>query len=180
MASRFASTSEKEILSINEEAVPKNKKMATKYLMVSYLISPASYYKAQNRNTMPCLRKLSSTKIIMKTMKYLMFFSLVSTTRGIQLNIEEMTPQQLNKCLQKFYLSERRRDGTFYNKKSLTVVRAALDRHLRNPPLNKPFSIISPLFIQLVWYILKLKQLFTSVSVNCGGYLPRSTSVNNC
>ena len=83
MASRFASTSEKEILSMNEEAVPKNTKMATKYLMVSYLISPASYYKAKNQNTMPCLRKLSSTNI---TMKHLMFFSLVSTTRGIQLN----------------------------------------------------------------------------------------------
>ena len=43
MASRFASTSEKEILLMNEEAVPKNTKMATKYLMVSFLISPASY-----------------------------------------------------------------------------------------------------------------------------------------
>ena len=75
-----------------------------------------------------------------------------------------MTPQQLNKCLQKFYLSARRRDGTFYNKKSLTAIRAALDRHLRSPPLNKPFFIIGPQFIQLVWYILK--QLFTSVSVN--------------
>ena len=37
--------------------------------MVSYLISPASYSKAKNQNTMPCLRKLSSTKITMKTMK---------------------------------------------------------------------------------------------------------------
>ena len=34
-----------------------------------------------------------------------------------------MTPQQLNKCLQKFYLSARGRNGTFYNKKSLTAVR---------------------------------------------------------
>ena len=31
MASRFASVSEEEILSINEEAVPKNTKMATKF-----------------------------------------------------------------------------------------------------------------------------------------------------
>ena len=85
MASRFASTSEKEILSMNEEAVTKNTKMATKYLMVSYLISPASYYKAKNQNTMPCLRKLSSSKITMKTMKHLMFFSLVSTSRGTRM-----------------------------------------------------------------------------------------------
>ena len=60
-----------------------------------------------------------------------------------------MTPQQLNKCLQKFYLSARKRDGTFYNEKSLTAIRAALDRHLRSPPLNKPFSIIGdPLFTE--------------------------------
>ena len=54
MASRFASISEKEILSMTEEAVPKNTKTAAKFgvtvliLMVSYLISPASYSKAKN------------------------------------------------------------------------------------------------------------------------------------
>ena len=77
--------------------------------------------------------------------------------------IEEMTPQQLNNCLQKFYLSARRRDGTFYNKKSLTAIRAALDRNF--------CGIIGPLLIQLVCYVPK--QLFTSVPVNSGGYLPR-------
>ena len=55
---------------------------------------------------------------------------------------EEMTPLQLNKCLQKFYLSARRQDGTFYNETSLTAIRAALDQHLKSLPLNKPFSII--------------------------------------
>ena len=53
-----------------------------------------------------------------------------------------MSPSELNKCLQKFYLSARKRDGSFYNKKSLTAIRAALDRHLRSPPFSKPFSII--------------------------------------
>ena len=55
---------------MNEEAVPKNTKMATKFRVTvlngtpgSYLISPTSYSKAKNQNTMPCLRKLSSTKI---------------------------------------------------------------------------------------------------------------------
>ena len=55
---------------------------------------------------------------------------------------EEMSPPELNKCLQKFYLSARKRDGSFYNKKSLTAIRAALDRHLRSPPFSKPFSIV--------------------------------------
>ena len=53
-----------------------------------------------------------------------------------------MSPSELNKCLQKFYLSARKRDGSFYYKKSLTAIRAALDRHLRSPPFSKPFSII--------------------------------------
>ena len=60
---------------MNEEAVPKNTKMATKFgvtvingTLVRYFISQASYSKAKNENTMRCLRKLSSTKITMKTM----------------------------------------------------------------------------------------------------------------
>ena len=55
---------------------------------------------------------------------------------------EEMSPIQLNKCLQKFYLSARKRDGSYYNKKSLIAIRAALDRHLQSPPFSKPFSIV--------------------------------------
>ena len=83
-----------------------------------------------------------------------------------------MTPQQHEQCLQNFYLPARRRDGTFYNKKSLTAIQANLDRHLRSLLLNAPFTIIGPLFIQLVWCLLK--QLFALVAVNSGGYLPRS------
>ncbi|CAH3041592.1 unnamed protein product [Porites lobata] len=55
---------------------------------------------------------------------------------------EEMSPIQLNKCLQKFYLSARKREGSYYNKKSLIAIRAALDRHLKSPPFSKPFSIV--------------------------------------
>ena len=36
MASRFASISEKEILSMNEEAVPKNTKMAKKFIVTVF------------------------------------------------------------------------------------------------------------------------------------------------
>ena len=51
--------------------------------MVSYLIFSISHFKAKNENTIPCLRKLPSTKIKMKTIKNLIFFSMVSTTRRI-------------------------------------------------------------------------------------------------
>ena len=79
MASRFASFSENEILSMNKEALPKKHKNENivwcNSIIVSYLISPTSYSKAKNQNTMPSLRKLSNTKITMKTMKHLMSYT---------------------------------------------------------------------------------------------------------
>ena len=47
----------------------------------------------------------------------------------------------MNKCLSKFYVSMRRKDGSFYKKTSLLSIRAALDRHLKSLPHNKKFSI---------------------------------------
>ena len=52
------------------------------------------------------------------------------STRRISQKIEEMTPYELNKCLQKFYLSARKQDGTFYNKKSLTAWRVGFENFL--------------------------------------------------
>ena len=56
---------------------------------------------------------------------------------------EEMNPEELNKCLQKFYVAARKKAGNYYNRKSLTAIRASIDRHLRRAPLSKPFSIVS-------------------------------------
>ena len=39
-------------------------------------------------------------------------------------------------------MSARKQDRSYYNKAMLTSIRAAIDRHLRNEPNNKPFSII--------------------------------------
>ena len=47
----------------------------------------------------------------------------------------------MNKSLSKFYLSARKQDGSHYKKKSLLSIRAALDRYLRSPLLDKKFSI---------------------------------------
>ena len=55
------------------------------------------------------------------------FYRMVSNTERVSTPFEEMSPPELNKCLQKFYLSARKRDGSFCNKKSLTTIRAALD-----------------------------------------------------
>jgi len=53
-----------------------------------------------------------------------------------------MEKEELNKCLRKFYMSARKRDGSYYNKATLTSIRAAIDRHSRNEPNNTPFLII--------------------------------------
>ena len=69
MASRFASISTEEILSMNEGAVPKKTKIATKFDVTVFngklLIFLTCNFEAKNQNTMPCFRKLSSTKITM-------------------------------------------------------------------------------------------------------------------
>ena len=48
---------------------------------------------------------------------------------------------EMNKCLSKFYVSARKKDGSNYKKTSLMSIRAALDRHLRSEPHNKTYSI---------------------------------------
>ena len=77
-----------------------------------------------------------------------------------------MTPQQLNKCLQKFYLLARRPDGTFNNKKLLFAFVSIAQREFFCPSIRQYIvtnKVTLWYAIQLVWYILK--QLFTLVSV---------------
>lgn len=57
--------------------------------------------------------------------------------------IEEMSKDELNSCLKCFYTSARKQDGSYYKATSLKSIRSALDRHLRLPPHNKQFSIVS-------------------------------------
>ena len=57
--------------------------------------------------------------------------------------IEEMSKEESNVCLKCFYTSARKKDGTYYKSSSTKSIRAAIDRFLRSPPHNKPFSIIT-------------------------------------
>ena len=60
-----------------------------------------------------------------------------------------MEKVQLAKCLEKFYLGARQKDGGYYKSSSLRSIRAGLDRFLQSPELKKPFSIITdPEFTQ--------------------------------
>jgi hypothetical protein len=42
-----------------------------------------------------------------------------------------MEIDDLNQCLSKFYMSARKKDGSYYKKATLMSLQAALDRHLR-------------------------------------------------
>ena len=59
-----------------------------------------------------------------------------------------MEVNKMNKCLSKFYVSVRRKDGSFYNlKTSLLSVRAALNHHLKSVShrlTTKKFSSATP------------------------------------
>ena len=46
----------------------------------------------------------------------------------------------MKKGLSKFYVSVRRKDQRQFLKTSLSLVRAALNHHLKSPPHNKTFS----------------------------------------
>ena len=74
--------------------------------------------------------------------------------------IEEMTPEQLNNCQQKFCFSARRRDGTFYNKRVLTAIRAALNQNFSGI-LSKIKLLFGPLFIHSTSPLGKYQPLFT-------------------
>ena len=52
-----------------------------------------------------------------------------------------MEVTEMNNRLSKFCLSARKQDGSHYKKTSLLSIKAALDRYLRSPPINKKFSI---------------------------------------
>ena len=54
-----------------------------------------------------------------------------------------MSKAELNECLKCFYTSARKKNGTNYKITHKQAIRTAIDRFLRSPPNNKPFSIIS-------------------------------------
>ena len=61
-------------------------------------------------------------------------------------DFETMEVNEMNKCLSKFYVSVRKKDGSYYKRNSLLSVRAVLDRHLKSLPYNKKSSFYLSLF----------------------------------
>jgi len=57
--------------------------------------------------------------------------------------IQEMSKEELNACLSCFYMSVRKKDGTYSQTSLVKSIRAAIDRFLRWLLHNKPFSSIA-------------------------------------
>ncbi|CAC5387916.1 unnamed protein product [Mytilus coruscus] len=64
-------------------------------------------------------------------------------SKGLDANIEDRNPASLNKLLKEFYVNIRQANGDFYSRSSFCVIRQSINRHLKQPPHNKPFDIIS-------------------------------------
>ena len=65
--------------------------------------------------------------------------------------IEEMKKEDLNDCLKVFYAAVKQKDGKDFKVSSLRTIRAAIERYLKQPPINKPWSIVgvaSPQFVR--------------------------------
>ncbi|XP_028401214.1 uncharacterized protein LOC114524266 [Dendronephthya gigantea] len=60
-----------------------------------------------------------------------------------------MEKVELSLCLKKFYAAARKQDGSEFKVSTLRAIRSAIDRYLKQPPQNKPWSIIGdPVFEQ--------------------------------
>jgi len=70
-----------------------------------------------------------------------------------------MSKEELNVCLQCFYASARKKDGTYWKS-----IRAAIDHFLCTPPHNKPFSIISDQANKLLEHLQKASGKQASLS----------------
>ena len=144
-ASRFAEVSDEEICEIKINAVPKSMQNATKYgvklfkgkpafcFELNYFNSKVSVNQQKYRFNTEQPRKYSSSNLFQTEW--------FAQQKEFKTEFESMEVEEMNNCLSKFYLSARRKDGSYYKKTSLLSIRAALDRYLRSPPFNKKVSI---------------------------------------
>ena len=143
MASRFASISEKEILSMNDEAVPKNTKMSTKFGVTVF------------NDKLSLQPHILRRKIKIQCLVYENCRALKSQWK--QWNI---------RCFWACFQQQEEFNSTIETAAKIAYPYSGASHIAQNfcGILSKIKLLFGPLFIQLVWYILK--QLFTSTSVN--------------
>ena len=62
---------------------------------------------------------------------------------SLDISFESLEPRELDALLAQFYVELRKVDGKYYSKVSYTSIRAAIQRHLQNPPWNVTYTILS-------------------------------------
>ena len=154
--SRFASVSESKIVKIKDDSEPENTKKATnsglkvfKDKWRSHVLQTSVFQFVYRDNycdqfdlSLNRQQLIFTTTICFITSIFVDWFA---WQNEFITEIEEIEKEEL-----KFYISARKQDRSYFNKATLTSIRAAIDRHLRNEPNNKPFSITSKtLFDQL-------------------------------
>ena len=154
--SRFASVSESKIVKIKDDSEPENTKKATnsglkvfKDKWRSHVLQTSVFQFVYRDNycdqfdlSLNRQQLIFTTTICLITSIFVDWFA---WQNEFLTEIEEIEKEEL-----KFYISARKQDRSYYNKATLTSIRAAIDWHLCNEPNNKPFSITSKtLFDQL-------------------------------
>lgn len=61
----------------------------------------------------------------------------------IDTEFEYLPASDIDNLLSRFYVEVRKLNGEYYSKISYTGIRAALQRHLQNPPFNVTYSIMT-------------------------------------
>ena len=138
-AGRFKNVTTSEVNEVINNAVPENTKKATKFAVKIFNGQCINFY---------CLHfcsrtgKLQLSKTIMQLFqpifvaskdseRAITFFSeWFSQQTEFSTPLEDMEKSELAKCLERFYLSARQKDGGYYKATSLRGIRAGLDRYL--------------------------------------------------
>ena len=118
--------------------------------LITFFVYELVYSSAKNVATFLqdfCLVPVFKQRL--RNYNHIFLFDWFSQQTEFSTRIEEIKKIDLGKCLDKFYLSARQKDGGYYKATSLRSIRAGLDRYLQSTELKKPFSIITdPEFVQ--------------------------------
>lgn len=76
-----------------------------------------------------------------ETYRFIIHFSGWSEAKGIQANIEDMSFEELDINLRKFYAEARSQNGDHYSRATLLSLRNGIERYLNSPPHNIPIKI---------------------------------------
>ena len=133
--SRFSEVPEEFLSSLLEKSVPKATQKSTKYGM--NIFNGKKTLKAK-RTVTNCSQEMLNQQII-EIIATMFFTEWFSSQSRFKTTIDEITKAELKDCLQVFYAAVKQKMGKI---SSLRIIRAAIERNLKQPPSNKKWSIV--------------------------------------